>query len=56
MSLYGPKPVTIGGAGKLKEVENPVVSYEIVVQSSKYNSQSLSLFRTSDKGNLSSSF
>ena len=56
MLLYGPKPVTIGGAGKLKEVENPVVSYEIVVQSSKYNSQSLSLFRTSDKGNLSSSF
>ena len=56
MLLYGPKPVTMGGAGKLKEVGNPVLSYEIVVQSSKYTSQSLSLFRTSDKGTLLSSF
>ena len=54
MLLYGPKPATMGGARSLKGGGNPVPSYEIVVHSSKYTSQSLSLFRTSDKGNLSS--
>ena len=53
MLLYGPKPATMGGARSLKGGGNPVPSYEIVVHSSKYTSQSLSLFRTSDKGNLS---
>ena len=51
MLLYGPKPATMGGARSLKGGGNPVPSYEIVVHSSKYTSQSLSLFRTSDKGN-----
>ena len=56
MLLYGPKPATMGGARSLKGGGNPVPSYEIVVHSSKYTSQSLSLFRTSDKGNLPSGF
>ena len=51
MLLYGPKPATTGGARSLKGGGNPVPSYEIAVHSSKYTSQSLSLFRTSDKGN-----
>ena len=54
MLLYGPKPRAMGGARNLKGGGSPVPSYEIVVHSSKYTSQSLSLFRTSDKGNLSS--
>ena len=54
MLLYGPKPAAMGGVRNLKGGGNPVPSYEIVVHSSNYTSQSLSLFRTSDKGNLSS--
>ena len=54
MLLYGPKPAAMGSARNLKGGGSPVPSYEIVVHSSKYTSQSLSLFRTSDKGNLSS--
>ena len=52
MLLYGPKPAMTGGSRSLKGGGNPVPSYEIVAHSSKYTSQSLSLFRTSDKGNI----
>ena len=52
MLLYGPKPcANVTGARGLRGGGNTLPTYEIVVHSSKYRSQSLSIFRTSDKGN-----
>ena len=52
MLLYGPKPcANVTGARGLRGSGNTLPTYEIVVHSSKYRSQSLSIFRTSDKGN-----
>ena len=51
MLLYGPKPSNLSGARSLKGGGNNLPTYEIVVHSAKYTSQSLSVFRTSDKGN-----
>ena len=49
--LYGPKPPTNqGGARSLKGDGKPLPTFEIAVHSSKYSTQSLSIFRTSDKG------
>ena len=50
MLLYGPKPSNLGGARSLKGGGNTLPTFEIIVHSSKYTSQSLSIFRTSDKG------
>ena len=49
--LYGPKPPTNqGGARSLKGDGKALPTFEIAVHSSKYSTQSLSIFRTSDKG------
>ena len=49
--LYGPKPPTNqGGARSLKGDGKPLPTFEIAVHSSKYSTQSLSIFRTADKG------
>ena len=50
MLLYGPKPPNQSGARSLKSGGDNLPTYEIVIHSKKYTSQSLSVFRTSDKG------
>ena len=50
MLLYGPKPSNLSGARSLKGDGKALPTFEIAVHSSKYSTQSLSIFRTADKG------